>query len=115
MKFNLYRAFAMMIALFAAKTSVAQLSYYYQNGESKTEAMLSEQSSAAYVTQMTYYNFEFVHDRVHNCLTDQPTNKRTKFITFISRRMIYFQQKFNPPKRHKKNPNLSAGIHAIQR
>jgi hypothetical protein len=70
MKFKLFRAFVVMIALSAANTSVAQLSYYYQNGESKTEAMLSEQSSAIYVTQMTYYNFEFVRDRVHNCLTD---------------------------------------------
>jgi hypothetical protein len=70
MTFKFFRAFAMMIALFAAKSSVAQLSYYYQNGESKTEAMLSEQSSASYVTQMTYYNFEFVRDRVHNCLTE---------------------------------------------
>jgi len=58
------------IFLLLCQVSIAQLSYYYQNGESKTKTMLSEKSSAVYVTQMTYYNYEFVRDRVHNCLTD---------------------------------------------
>ena len=56
--------------LFLTKASIAQLSYFYQNGESKTNSMLSEKSNAAYVTQMTYYNYDFVKNRVHNCLTE---------------------------------------------
>lgn len=56
--------------LLISQVNFAQLSYYYQNGESKTNTMLSDKSSAMYVTQMTYYNYEFVKNRVHNCLTD---------------------------------------------
>lgn len=70
MKIKLFRALLVGAILGAATTANAQLSYYYQNGESKTISMLTEQSSAIYVTQMTYYNFEFVRDRVHNCLTE---------------------------------------------
>lgn len=66
MKIKLFRALLVGAILGAATTANAQLSYYYQNGESKTISMLTEQSSAIYVTQMTYYNFEFVRDRVHN-------------------------------------------------
>lgn len=55
--------------LFLAHSSFAQLSYYYQNGESKTKSMLSEKSNAPFVTQMTYYNYDFVKNRVHDCLT----------------------------------------------
>jgi len=70
MKITSTRTAVIAVFLLICQVSLAQLSYYYQNGESKTNSMLSEKSSAMYVTQMTYYNYEFVRDRVHNCLTD---------------------------------------------
>ena len=70
MKITSTRTAVIAVFLLICQVSLAQLSYYYQNGESKTNSMLSEKSSAMYVTQMTYFNYEFVRDRVHNCLTD---------------------------------------------
>jgi hypothetical protein len=70
MKITSNRFVIITVFLLVCQMSISQLSFYYQNGEPKTKAMLSDKSSAMYITQMTYYNFEFVRDRVHNCLTD---------------------------------------------
>jgi hypothetical protein len=51
--------------------SLAQLSYYYENGKSATSTMLSKEKGSAQFTQMTFYGFDFVVERVHNCLTEE--------------------------------------------
>ncbi len=67
------------LLLFSSFSLKAQLSVYYQQGETKTIFSLANQNASKYITQFSYFNFAFVEQRLNNSL-----EKETDFLAFTS-------------------------------